>query len=139
MRKDIHPEYREVLFHDKSVDVYFLVPSTLKTDETKEWEDGKTYPYCVLDISSASHPFYTGKQKLVDTGGRVDKFRKRFGNKSKATPAAEATAEEAVAEEVVAEEAVAEEVVAEEAVSEETVVEEVAEEETATDEEPSKE
>ena len=149
MRKDIHPEYREVLFHDKSVDVYFLVPSTLKTDETKEWEDGKTYPYCVLDISSASHPFYTGKQKLVDTGGRVDKFRKRFGNKSKATPAAEAPAEEAVAEEVVAEEAVAEEVVSEEAVaeevvteeavSEETVVEDVAEEETPTDEEPSKE
>ena len=149
MRKDIHPEYREVLFHDKSVDVYFLVPSTLKTDETKEWEDGKTYPYCVLDISSASHPFYTGKQKLVDTGGRVDKFRKRFGNKSKATPAAEAPAEEAVAEEVVAEEALAEEVVAEEAVaeevvteeavSEETVVEDVTEEETPTDEEPSKE
>ena len=149
MRKDIHPEYREVLFHDKSVDVYFLVPSTLKTDETKEWEDGKTYPYCVLDISSASHPFYTGKQKLVDTGGRVDKFRKRFGNKSKATPAAEAPAEEAVAEEVVAEEAIAEEVVAEEAVaeevvteeavSEETGVEDVVEEETPTDEEPSKE
>ena len=149
MRKDIHPEYREVLFHDKSVDVYFLVHSTLKTDETKEWEDGKTYPYCVLDISSASHPFYTGKQKLVDTGGRVDKFRKRFGNKSKATPAAEAPAEEAVAEEVVAEEAVAEEVVTEEAVaeevvteeavSEETVVEDLVEEETPTDEEPSKE
>ena len=149
MRKDIHPEYREVLFHDKSVDVYFLVPSTLKTDETKEWEDGKTYPYCVLDISSASHPFYTGKQKLVDTGGRVDKFRKRFGNKSKATPAAEAPAEEAVveeivaeevvAEEVVAEEVVAEEVVTEEAVSEETGVEDVVEEETPTDEEPSKE
>ena len=149
MRKDIHPEYREVLFHDKSVDVYFLVPSTLKTDETKEWEDGKTYPYCVLDISSASHPFYTGKQKLVDTGGRVDKFRKRFGNKSKATPAAEAPAEEALAEEVVAEEAVAkevvteeavaEEVVTEEAVSEETGVEDVVEEETPTDEEPSKE
>ena len=139
MRKDIHPEYREVLFHDKSVDVYFLVPSTLKTDETKEWEDGKTYPYCVLDISSASHPFYTGKQKLVDTGGRVDKFRKRFGNKSKAAPATEAPAEEAVAEEVVAEEAVAEEVVAQEAVSEEAVVEEAAEEETPTDEESSKE
>ena len=139
MRKDIHPEYREVLFHDKSVDVYFLVPSTLKTDETKEWEDGKTYPYCVLDISSASHPFYTGKQKLVDTGGRVDKFRKRFGNKSKAAPATEAPAEEAVAEEVVAEEAVAEEVVAEEAVSEEAFVEDAAEEETPTDEESSKE
>ena len=64
MRKDIHPEYREVLFHDKSMDYYFIVRSTLQTDETKEWEDGKTYPYCVLDISSASHPFYTGKQKL---------------------------------------------------------------------------
>ena len=129
MRKDIHPEYREVLFHDKSVDVYFLVPSTLKTDETKEWEDGKTYPYCVLDISSASHPFYTGKQKLVDTGGRVDKFRKRFGNKSKAASATEAPAEEPVAEEVVAEEAV----------SEEAVVEDTADEETSTDEESSKE
>ena len=139
MRKDIHPEYREVLFHDKSVDVYFLVPSTLKTDETKEWEDGKTYPYCVLDISSASHPFYTGKQKLVDTGGRVDKFRKRFGNKSKAAPATEAPAEEAVAEEVVAEEAVSEEAVVEETVSEEAVVEDAAEEETPTDEESSKE
>ena len=94
MQKDIHPEYREVLFHDKSMDYYFIVRSTLKTDETKEWEDGKTYPYCVLDISSASHPFYTGKQKLVDTGGRVDKFRKRFGNKTKPTPEAEMASEE---------------------------------------------
>ena len=82
MKKDIHPEYREVLFHDTSVDEYYLVRSTLSTDQTKEYE-GKTYPYCVLDISSASHPFYTGKQKLVDTGGSVDKFRKRFGNKNK--------------------------------------------------------
>jgi large subunit ribosomal protein L31 len=135
MRKDIHPEYREVLFHDKSVDVYFLVPSTLKTDETKEWEDGKTYPYCVLDISSASHPFYTGKQKLVDTGGRVDKFRKRFGNKSKAAP----VAEEVAVEEVVAEEVVAEEVAVEEVVTEETVVEDAAEEETSNEEESPKE
>ena len=140
MRKDIHPEYREVLFHDKSVDVYFLVPSTLKTDETKEWEDGKTYPYCVLDISSASHPFYTGKQKLVDTGGRVDKFRKRFGNKSKAAPVAEEVAvEEVIAEEVVAEEVVAEEVAVEEVVTEETVVEDAAEEETSNEEESPKE
>lgn len=135
MRKDIHPEYREVLFHDKSVDVYFLVPSTLKTDETKEWEDGKTYPYCVLDISSASHPFYTGKQKLVDTGGRVDKFRKRFGNKSKAAP----VAEEVAVEEVIAEEVVAEEVSVEEVVTEETVVEDAAEEETSNEEESPKE
>ena len=134
MRKDIHPEYREVLFHDKSVDVYFLVPSTLKTDETKEWEDGKTYPYCVLDISSASHPFYTCKQKLVDTGGRVDKFRKRFGNKSKAAPVAEVVAEEVAVEEVIAEEVVAEEVAVEEVIAEEVVAEEVAVEEVVTEE-----
>ena len=138
MRKDIHPEYREVLFHDTSVDEYFLVRSTLSTDQTKEYE-GQTYPYCVLDISSASHPFYTGKQKLVDTGGRVDKFRKRFGNKTKTTPVAEAAAEEAPIEEVVVEEAITEEVVteepiAEEAASEETIVEGTsAEEETSED------
>ena len=138
MRKDIHPDYREVLFHDTSVDEYFLVRSTLSTDQTKEYE-GKTYPYCVLDISSASHPFYTGKQKLVDTGGRVDKFRKRFGNKTKTAPVAEAAAEEAPIEEVVVEEAITEEVVTEEPVvqeapSEETPVEETpAEEDTSED------
>ena len=82
MKKGIHPEYREVLFHDISVDEYFLIRSTLKTDKTKEWEDGKTYPYYPLDVSSASHPFYTGKQKILDTGGRVQKFEKRFGKKS---------------------------------------------------------
>ena len=82
MKKGIHPEYREVLFHDISVDKYFLIGSTLKTDKTKEWEDGKTYPYYPLDVSSASHPFYTGKQKILDTGGRVQKFEKRFGKKS---------------------------------------------------------
>ena len=128
MKKDIHPEYREVLFHDTSVDEYYLVRSTLSTDQTKEYE-GKTYPYCVLDISSASHPFYTGKQKLVDTGGRVDKFRKRFGNKTKAAPVAEPATEEAPLEEVVVEEAVKEKVatevpVVQEASSEETPAEE---------------
>jgi len=141
MRKDIHPEYREVLFHDTSVDEYFLVRSTLSTDQTKEYE-GKTYPYCVLDISSASHPFYTGKQKLVDTGGRVDKFRKRFGNKTKTAPVAEAAAEEAPIEEVVVEEAITEEVVTEEpiveeAASEETIVEETSVEETSSEEDTS--
>jgi large subunit ribosomal protein L31 len=141
MRKDIHPEYREVLFHDTSVDEYFLVRSTLSTDQTREYE-GKTYPYCVLDISSASHPFYTGKQKLVDTGGRVDKFRKRFGNKTKTAPVAEAAAEEAPSEEVVVEEAITEEVVTEEpiveeAASEETIVEETSVEETSADEDTS--
>tara|TARA_Y100000996_G_scaffold157168_1_gene121128 strand:- start:24 stop:413 length:390 start_codon:yes stop_codon:yes gene_type:complete len=122
MKKDIHPEYREVLFHDTSVDEYYLVRSTLSTDQTKEYE-GKTYPYCVLDISSASHPFYTGKQKLVDTGGRVDKFRKRFGNKTKAAPVAEPAAEEAPLEEVATEEPVVEEAKSKETPAEETPIE----------------
>ena len=136
MKKDIHPEYREVLFHDTSVDEYYLVRSTLSTDQTKEYE-GKTYPYCVLDISSASHPFYTGKQKLVDTGGRVDKFRKRFGNKTKAAPVAEPAAEEAPLEEVVVEEAITEEVATEEPVVEEVLSEETPAEETPIEEDAS--
>ena len=81
MRPDIHPDYREVLFHDTSVDEYFIIGSTLKTNETKKWKDGKTYPYYVIETSSASHPFYTGKQKILDSGGRVDRFNKRFGNR----------------------------------------------------------
>ena len=133
MKKDIHPEYREVLFHDTSVDEYYLVRSTLSTDQTKEYE-GKTYPYSVLDISSASHPFYTGKQKLVDTGGRVDKFRKRFGNKTKVAQITEAAAEEAPHEEVAVEEAITDEVV-----TEELVVEEALNEETPVEEDSSEE
>ena len=136
MKKDIHPEYREVLFHDTSVDEYYLVRSTLSTDQTKEYE-GKTYPYCVLDISSASHPFYTGKQKLVDTGGRVDKFRKRFGNKTKADPVAEPAAEEATLEEVLVEETITEEVATEEPVVEEAKSEETPAEETPIEEDAS--
>ena len=104
--------------------------STLQTDQTKEWTDGKTYPYCVLDVSSASHPFYTGKQKLVDTGGRVDRFRKRFGNKSQINTANE----EAPVEEVIADEAPAEEVVAEEAPVEEITSEETPAEDSASEE-----
>ena len=100
MKKEIHPEYREVLFHDTSVDEYFLIPSTLKTDQTKEWEDGKTYPYCPLDVSSASHPFYTGKQKIIDTGGRVDRFKKRFAKKAASTKKAQASEAEIESSEV---------------------------------------
>ena len=81
MKKGIHPEYREVLFHDISVDEYFIINSTLSTDKTKEWEDGKTYPYYPVEISSASHPFYTGQHKIVDSAGRVDKFRRKYGKK----------------------------------------------------------
>ena len=146
MKKDIHPEYREVLFHDTSVDEYFLVSSTLNTDQTKEWTDGKTYPYCVLDISSASHPFYTGKQKFVNEGGRVDKFKKRFGDRKKVVTALEETpVEEVTAAEVVAEEAAeppVEEVTAAEVVAEETAeapVEEVAAEEAVAEESPAEE
>ncbi len=126
MKRDIHPEYREVLFHDTSVDQYFLIPSTIQTDQTKEWE-GKSYPYCPLDISSASHPFYTGKHKLVDTGGRVDKFNKRFRKpSSKAKSEESPVVEEAAAETPVVEEAAAETPVVEEAAVETPVVEEAA-------------
>ena len=126
MKRDIHPEYREVLFHDTSVDQYFLIPSTIQTDQTKEWE-GKSYPYCPLDISSASHPFYTGKHKLVDTGGRVDKFNKRFRKpSSKAKSEESPVVEEAAAETPVVEEAAAETPVVEEAATETPVVEEAA-------------
>lgn len=79
MQKDIHPEYRDVVFLDASVDFSFKTRSTVKTNETITWEDGKEYPLVRLDISSASHPFFTGKMKFVDTTGRVEKFRKKFG------------------------------------------------------------
>jgi large subunit ribosomal protein L31 len=79
MKKEIHPESRYVLFHDTSVDKHFLIRSTLNTSQTKEWEDGKTYPYYPVETSSASHPFYTGQQKILDTGGRVQRFEKKFG------------------------------------------------------------
>ncbi len=80
MKKDIHPEYREVLFHDISVDFKLLTKSTIKAKETIEHE-GKTVPYVKIDISSASHPFYTGTQKILDTEGRVDKFKKKYARR----------------------------------------------------------
>ena len=78
MKADIHPNYKEVVFQDLSSDFAFLTRSTLSSKETVKWEDGKEYPMVKIDISSASHPFYTGKQKVMDTGGRVDRFRKRY-------------------------------------------------------------
>ena len=77
MRPNIHPEYREVLFHDTNANAYFLIGSTLTTNQTREYE-GKTYPYVSLDISSASHPFYTGEQRQVNNEGRIANFNKRF-------------------------------------------------------------
>lgn len=78
MRKDIHPDYHDVLFHDTNADVFFLTRSTVKTKATREYE-GTEYPYYPLDISSASHPFYTGEQRKTSTEGRVASFNKRFG------------------------------------------------------------
>ncbi|GAB2785401.1 type B 50S ribosomal protein L31 [Rhabdobacter roseus] len=81
MKKDIHPKYREVIFWDLSSDYKFITRSTIETNETIQWEDGKEYPVYKVEVSSQSHPFYTGKNVLVDTAGRVDKFRKRYGQK----------------------------------------------------------
>lgn len=79
MKKEIHPtNYRLVVFKDMSVDYSFLCRSTAETKETIKWEDGNEYPLVKLEISDRSHPFYTGKMKLVDTAGRVDKFRSRY-------------------------------------------------------------
>ena len=78
MRDGIHPEYQYVVFQDASADFAFLSRSTMKSTDTITWEDGKEYPLVKLEISSASHPFYTGKQKIVDTAGRVDRFRRRY-------------------------------------------------------------
>ncbi len=86
MKAGIHPEYREVVFQDVTSDFQFLTRSTLAdskmgSKESVKWEDGNEYPLIKIDISSASHPFYTGKHKIMDTGGRVDKFRKRYAQK----------------------------------------------------------
>jgi large subunit ribosomal protein L31 len=79
MKKDIHPkDYRFVIFKDMSNDYAFLGKSTVQTKDTIKWEDGNEYPLVKLEISSTSHPFFTGKVKLVDTAGRVDKFLNRY-------------------------------------------------------------
>lgn len=79
MKPDTHPEYREVVFQDISSDFAFLTRSTINAKETIKWEDGEEYPLIKVEISSKSHPFYTGKHKIMDAGGRVDKFKKRYG------------------------------------------------------------
>ena len=78
MKKDIHPkDNRHVIFEDREAGVRFLILSTVKTGEKGKWEDGKEYDLYPIEISSASHPFYTGQEKVLDTAGRVDKFKKR--------------------------------------------------------------
>jgi large subunit ribosomal protein L31 len=79
MKTGIHPQYDYVVFKDAAADFSFRVRSTLKSKDRITWEDGKEYPLVLLDTSSKSHPFYTGKRTVSDTGGRIDKFRKRYG------------------------------------------------------------
>ena len=126
MKKDIHPEYREVVFQDVQSDFKFLTRSTMTSEEKIKWEDGKEYPVIKVEVSSASHPFYTGKKIFVDTAGRVEKFNQKYKAKQAAakppvkeeTPAAEVTAEAPATEEVA--EAPATEEVAEAPAAEET-------------------
>lgn len=78
MKKDIHPEgYRLVIFEDVTAGKRFLIGSTVPTEKTDKWDDGKEYPLFQVEISSASHPFYTGQSKTIDTAGRVEKFKAR--------------------------------------------------------------
>ena len=78
MKAEIHPDYREVVFQDVTSDFKFLTRSTISTKETIKWEDGNEYPLAKVEISSATHPFYTGQNKVMDTSGRIDKFKKRY-------------------------------------------------------------
>ncbi|MFB7470250.1 type B 50S ribosomal protein L31 [Kitasatospora sp. NPDC056184] len=81
MQTAIHPAYRPVVFRDKSGGLAFLSRSTVTGDRTVEWEDGRSYPVIDVEISSASHPFHTGRSRVLDTAGRVERFRRRFGDR----------------------------------------------------------
>ncbi|RKR87848.1 LSU ribosomal protein L31P [Micromonospora pisi] len=78
MKPNIHPAYRYVVYRDRSADFAFLTRSTANSEKTIEWSDGNTYPVIDVEISSASHPFWTGRQRLLDTAGRVEKFRAKY-------------------------------------------------------------
>lgn len=82
MKTGIHPAYEYVVFRDKSADFAFLTRSTAKSNATIRWSDGETYPVIDVEISSASHPFYTGRQKVLDSAGRVARFERRYGGAS---------------------------------------------------------
>jgi large subunit ribosomal protein L31 len=78
MKPGIHPNYQYVVYRDRSAGYAFLTRSTATSDKTVDWEDGNTYPVLDVEISAASHPFWTGKQRLLDTAGRVEKFRAKY-------------------------------------------------------------
>ena len=87
MKKDIHPEYNEVVFEDMASDFRFKTKSTMTSKETTKWEDGNEYPLIKVEVTSNSHPFYTGKNMLLDTTGRVEKFKQRYAKKQAAKSA----------------------------------------------------
>lgn len=80
MKPGIHPAYEPVVFRDRAAGFAFLTRSTATSDTTVEWEDGRTYPVIDVEVSSASHPFYTGTQRIMDTAGRVERFERRYGS-----------------------------------------------------------
>jgi large subunit ribosomal protein L31 len=79
VKKGIHPGYHPVVFRDVGANFAFLTRSTMTSHKTIEWEDGNTYPVVDVDVSSASHPFYTGRSRVLDTAGRVERFNQRYG------------------------------------------------------------
>ncbi|MFE4502655.1 type B 50S ribosomal protein L31 [Rhodococcus sp. NPDC056743] len=82
MKKQLHPDYHPVVFQDASTGKTFLTRSTVTSDRTTHWEDGNTYPLLVVDVTSDSHPFWTGAQRVMDTAGRVEKFERRYGKRT---------------------------------------------------------
>ncbi len=84
MKKDIHPDYGFVVFKDFGTGYSFLTKSTRSSAKTIKWEDGNEYPLIEVEISSSSHPFYTGKQRLLDTAGRIEKFQRKYSKAKKA-------------------------------------------------------
>ena len=92
MKKEIHPdEYRLVVFQDISCDYSFLTRSTVKTSDTIKWEDGNEYPLYKLEISDRSHPYFTGKQNLVDSAGRIEKFNRKYKISAEEPPVSDET------------------------------------------------
>ena len=86
MKPGIHPDYHPVVFRDTSNGTAFLTRSTATSDRAIEWEDGNTYPLIEVEISATSHPFWTGRRKLLDTAGRVEKFRRKYAKTDTDSP-----------------------------------------------------
>ena len=93
MKADTHPNYQFVVFEDSSANYRFLTRTSMRVDASKttQWEDGNTYPVVQLEISNASHPFFTGQMKIIDSAGRVERFNKRYGTRKKAVVKKEPT------------------------------------------------